>query len=106
MNHEEDIRIYGEVVNDTELSPFETIEALHIRSELHEQYSNLSSEEKRALFSYDLKLLRNADAMVQHIQKVYNFSKSTNSIQEWWWHLDKITTGKIHLSFFVEDNNI
>lgn len=105
MNHEEDIRIYGEVVNDTELSPFETIEALHIRSELHEQYSNLTWEEKRALLLYDLKLLENADKMVKHIQQVYNFSSSVNSIQEWWWHLDKITTGKIYLSYLVEDTN-
>lgn len=42
MNYEEDIRIYGEAVNDTELSPFETIEALYIRSELHEKHSNLT----------------------------------------------------------------
>lgn len=105
MNHEEDIRIYGEVINDTELSPFETIEVLHIRSELHEQYSNLSSEEKRTLFSYDLKLLENTDKMFKHIQKAYNFSKSTKPIQEWWWHLDKIVTGKIQISFRVEDTD-
>ncbi|MEJ1517777.1 hypothetical protein R3O67_31860 [Bacillus cereus] len=105
MNYEEDIRIYGEVVKDTELSPFETIEALHIRSELHEKYSNLTWEEKRALLLYDLKILGNADKMVKHIQQVYDFSKSTNPIQEWWWHLDKIITGKIHLSYLVEEKN-
>lgn len=43
--------------------------------------------------------------MVKHIQQVYDFSKSTNPIQEWWWHLDKIITGKINLSYLVEETN-
>ncbi|PGP14502.1 hypothetical protein COA01_29500 [Bacillus cereus] len=105
MSYKEDIRIYGEMISNTELSPFETLEALHIRSELQEQFSNLTKEEKIALISYDVKLLGNAEKMIKHIGQVYNFAKSTEPIQEWWWHLNKVVDGTFQISVHVENKD-
>lgn len=46
----------------------------------------------------DLKLLSNSQEMFEHIRKVYDFSTSTEPLEEWWWHLDKLLKGEIVLN--------
>lgn len=97
-----EIEEYGEDIIDTEVSAFETVEALHQRSWLHENLHNLTQEELLALHLNDLKLLSNAKKMVQHLRKGYNFSSSKEPTGEWWWHLDKIVDGTLKVSYQIE----
>jgi hypothetical protein len=97
----EDIQNYGEDVNDFEVSPFESVQMLHNRSDLHKVYNDLTIKEKQLLATYDLILIKNAEKMLKHIQKAYDFSLSDQPTREWWWHLDKLIEGKI--SFVAKD---
>lgn len=90
------IRLYGEGVDDFDTSPFESLEMLHIRSELHKLA--LTKEEQKALAATDVQLLSKAQNMYEHIRKVYDFSTSTEPLEEWWWHLDKLLRGEIILN--------
>ncbi|MDQ0219433.1 hypothetical protein ELQ35_17485 [Peribacillus cavernae] len=90
-----DINNYGKDVDDILVSPFESIQMLHDRSYLQSMYHELTLEEQILLSEYDLKLIKNAKNMVKHIEKVYDFSLSSESTEEWWWHLDKIADGTI-----------
>ncbi|WP_051590982.1 hypothetical protein [Bacillus sp. UNC438CL73TsuS30] len=42
-------------------------------------------------------LLENVEQMVEHIGRVYDFSKSVEPFEEWWWHLDKVTSGDLEV---------
>lgn len=97
MSYVKDIQNYGEDVNDFEVSPFESVEMLHNRSDLHKVYNELTMEERQLLATYDLILIKHAEKMLKHIQKAYDFSLSDEPIEEWWWHLDKLVEGKISL---------
>lgn len=90
------IRSFGDSTNDFDTSPFEALEMLHIRSHLHKLA--LTKEEQKALAANDLKLLSNSQEMFEHIRKVYDFSTSTEPLEEWWWHLDKLLKGEIVLN--------
>ncbi len=63
---------------------------LHDRSELHRVYKDLTFQDKLELAKYDLQLIRNAKQVVGHISKVYDFSLSKQTKEEWWWYLDQI----------------
>lgn len=104
MEHLHLIHLYGQGTNDFDTSPFESLEMLHTRSELHHAF--LSKEEKRMLAAYDVKLLGNIEKMVEHIGKVYDFSNSKEPNDEWWWHLDKLLTGEIMLHAHSTQNNV
>ncbi|TWT13145.1 hypothetical protein [Planomicrobium sp. CPCC 101079] len=96
MSQMEKIYLYGEGITDLETSPFEMLEAFHIRSELH--HLPLSKEEKKILAAYDLKLLSNVKHVFEHTNKIYDFSQSKEAVDEWWWHLDLLLKGEIILS--------
>ena len=87
------IYLYGEGITDSETSPFEMLETFHIRSELH--HLPLSMEEKKMIAAYDMKLLSNIKQVFEHTSKIYDFSTSKESIDEWWWHLDLLLKGEI-----------
>lgn len=92
------------VLDTLELSPFETLNALHLRSHLQKEVSHLTNKEKLKLYQYDLYLLDRIEEMKKHLENVYNFSASDEPIEHWWWHLDKIISGEIVIkgSLFVE----
>ncbi|MCB7071658.1 hypothetical protein LIZ76_17260 [Caldibacillus sp. 210928-DFI.2.22] len=46
---------------------------------------------------YDLVLIQNAVKMVEHVGEVYDFSLSTQPIDEWWRHLVKVASGELSL---------
>lgn len=96
MNRQRLIYLYGESISDFETSPFEMLEAFHVRSEL--QYLPLSLEEKRTLAAYDIKLLNNLGRVYEHVSKAYDFSKSNEQPGEWWWHLDLLLRGELQLN--------
>lgn len=95
MNLSQEVHNFGLSVDDFSVSPFEAIEMLHIRSRLHHHINELDEEHKRLLQEYDQKLFENALRMYKHISQVYNFSKSDEPDEEWWWHLDKVVQGKL-----------
>jgi hypothetical protein len=68
--YKQDILNYGDDVNDLESSPFESLRMLHDRTELHKVQEEMDYEEKVLLAYYDLKLIENADKMVEHIKTI------------------------------------
>jgi hypothetical protein len=90
----QDIMNYGDDVNDFDSSPFESLRMLHDRTDLHKVQDELDYEEKVLLANYDIKLIENAEKMVEHISKIYDFDLSSDiPSEQWWWHLDKIANG-------------
>lgn len=96
MNKKNLIYLYGEGITDLETSPFEMLEAFHIRSKLH--HLNLTKDEKKMVAGYDMKLLKNIERVFDHTNKVYDFSQSKEKHDEWWWHLDLLLEGEILLN--------
>lgn len=89
------IDFYGDSVDDFEVSAFESIDMLHRRTLLHSLYLKMTPAEKIKLFNYDLILIKNAKKMSEHISEKYNFSLSNEPTDQWWWHLDKVASGKL-----------
>jgi hypothetical protein len=58
----------------------------------------MKENEKIRLLSIDLKVIKNARKIAEHIGKIYDFTRSNHpSSFEWWWHLDKIADGQVFL---------
>ena len=89
MSFRDDIETYGDLVDDFEVSPFESLEMLHIRDSLEENIDHLTDVEREQLKKIDLKLFLNAQKMHAHISQVFNFSGNKPS-EEWWWCLDQL----------------
>ncbi|HEU4964587.1 MAG TPA: hypothetical protein VFV52_12145 [Bacilli bacterium] len=88
MSLHDDLQAYGELVDDFEVSPFESLDMLHIRDSLEQQMAKLTEQQREQLKKFDLKLFLNAQKMYAHIGQVFNFDgKKPN--QEWWWRLDQ-----------------
>ncbi|OIJ09343.1 hypothetical protein BKP35_16880 [Anaerobacillus arseniciselenatis] len=103
--YKQDILNYGEDVNDLENSPFESLRMLHDRTKIQMVLEELDFDEKVLLGRYDLKLIENANRMVEHISNVYDFELSDeNNIphEQWWWHLDKIARGNLNFGVSSE----
>lgn len=83
------------LLDTLDLSPFETLNALSLRSHLQKEVNQLTNQEKLKLYQYDLYLINNADKFKKHLENVYNFSDSAEPFEQWWWHLDKIISGEI-----------
>ncbi|GGB37328.1 hypothetical protein GCM10011409_13440 [Lentibacillus populi] len=67
MNYLKDIEQYGQDVTDFEVSSFETIDMLHLRSRLNSESHNMTLKERILLMEYYLQLLKNVDRMVFNI---------------------------------------
>ena len=85
-------------------SPFESVYMFHIRSRLEKLINELTREEKMKLIYFDLKLIKNTQKMVKHIEEIYDFSLSNEPTTEWWWHLDEVANGNI--TFILIPQNI
>lgn len=89
------IEIYEEDIFDFEVSPFETIATLHLRSELEKDFQKMNGNEQLLLLSVDVNVVKNAKKIVNYISDVYDFSSTTKPESEWWWHLDKVMSGEL-----------
>ncbi|MFZ3588927.1 hypothetical protein ACOI1C_06505 [Bacillus sp. DJP31] len=96
------VDIYGKCIGDYEISPFESVDMLHRRSNLESVIHELTKDERLKLLSYDMELIKNAILMAAHIGKVYDFSLSDEPLSEWWWHLDKVANGTIGFQLRAE----
>jgi len=43
----------------------------------------------------DLDVLKNKIAITNHLKKAYDFRKSTESTEQWWWHLEKVVKDEL-----------
>ncbi|MFB5088340.1 hypothetical protein PGC35_14235 [Psychrobacillus sp. PGGUH221] len=100
--HSKRIENYGISAIDTETSPFEAVDMLHVRSKIETVINELTNEERLSLYFHDMKLIKNAKQMSIHIGEVYDFSLSDQSINEWWWHLDQVADGEITFNLIPE----
>jgi hypothetical protein len=98
------IEVYGKGIENFDLSPFESIHLLHIRSNLEKVFHELTHDERIKLLSYDLKLIQNAKRMAKHIGSIYDFRLSKEPISQfwWWWHLDRVAKGEITFTLKAE----
>lgn len=91
-NLRQDVNNFGLSVTNLLVSPYESLNMLDLRDILAENYQKLSQGEKRDLYFYDIKLLRNAKNTCAHIAKVYDFNCSKSiPTNRWWWHLNNKT---------------
>ncbi|WP_088052870.1 hypothetical protein [Virgibacillus dakarensis] len=97
MNYLKYIEQYGQDVTDFEVNPLETMDMLHLRSRLNKESHNMTLKERILLMKYDLQLLENVDRMVQHVERIYDFSSSMEPYEEWWWHLDQVASGELEV---------
>ncbi|MDU9693307.1 hypothetical protein O0Q50_19230 [Priestia aryabhattai] len=89
------IKEYESDMFDFDISPFEFLQTLHLRTKLKHHFSAMSIEEKIELLSVDLKIIQNAHKIANHIGKVYDFSTSSHPKCEWWWHLDQVAKREV-----------
>lgn len=103
-SYSEKIERYEIGIFNLDVSPFENIAILHLRSNLEKEFENMNSDEQLKLLSIDIDVIKNARNIANHISEVYDFSTSNKPESEWWWHLDKIISGELVVkgSLFVE----
>ena len=106
MNYLEEINQYRQDIEDLDLSPFETLETLHFRSDLKNNYHLLNAEEKQELAKCDIKMIHNAEQILKHLNTIYDSSTSQHPIEDWWWHLDKLVNGEISLTAIPLENDM
>lgn len=76
--HMDNIENYGLSVNDLDVSPFESMDMLHLRSKIEKVLSELTNEEIAKLFQYDLKLVENAKIWKNTFQRFIVFPCQLN----------------------------
>ncbi|WP_106494819.1 hypothetical protein [Lentibacillus sp. Marseille-P4043] len=94
------IERYGREIRDLTVSPFETMEMLHLRSALEKEISNMDENEQLRLLYFDLEVIQNIQNIYEHINNIYDFSTSKEPDTEWWWHLDKVINGEIRIKSY------
>lgn len=100
MSYKEKIEEYLELVTDFDLSPFESIDGLHIRDRLEEAHAQLTAEEKELLRKADLTLFLNVDPIYNHLKKAHDFTTRKPSTG-WWWELNKFI-GRVNVNELIE----
>ncbi|WP_028399467.1 hypothetical protein [Ectobacillus panaciterrae] len=78
-------------------TPQETLIMLHLRSKLAAAVHILNEQERFELISYDRLLLHKANGFYKQLQHIPSFSPSVYPIEEWWWHLDQVIDGSLHI---------
>ncbi|WP_416150862.1 hypothetical protein ACM26V_07810 [Salipaludibacillus sp. HK11] len=104
MNYKKLINRHADnIVDYKEIGPYETLNTLHVRSKLHKEYQKLTREEKRLLATVDLKTLQKIECIHEFLSGIYDFSKSKEPKEQWWWHIDKVISGEIKLSSYPQN---
>ncbi len=88
----------AEAMNHPDVSGFELIEILDIRSQLAAREPVLSDDDKAALETLDRQLLKLADLWLTRISEVADLAQMRKKAHvlpsHWWWYLDEITMRK------------
>ena len=88
----------AEAINHPDVSGFELIEILDIRSQLAAREPVLSDDDKTTLEALDRRLLKLADLWVTRISEVADLAQMRKKAHvlpsHWWWYLDEITMRK------------
>src|SRR5690625_6848611 len=73
------INEYGSLLDSLDLSPFETLNALSLRSTLQQEIDKMTNQEKLKMYQYDLWLLDNIKAVKEQLDQVYDRSEEHTS---------------------------
>ena len=92
------IQYLAEAMNHPDVSGFELIEILDVRSQLAAREPVLSDDDKKRLETLDRQLLKLADLWVTRISEVADLAEMRKKAHvlpsHWWWYLDEITMRK------------
>ncbi|OES45656.1 hypothetical protein [Domibacillus iocasae] len=94
-------KLYDDIDN-FKVSPLETIEILHIRSEMNEVQHLMTEKEKKELEKCDCKMLAHAEALLHHLQAAYDFADTKRPVEEWWWHLGEVSRGELTVALEIK----
>ena len=88
----------AESMHHPDVSGFELIEVLDIRSQLAAREPVLSDDDKAELETLDRQLLKLADLLLTRISEVADLAQMRKKAHvlpsHWWWYLDEITLRK------------
>ncbi len=92
------VEYLAEAMNHPDVSGFELIEVLDIRSQLAAREPVLSDDDKTRLEALDRQLLNLADLWITRISEVGDLAQMRKKAHvlpsHWWWYLDEITMRK------------
>ncbi|MBA2174219.1 hypothetical protein H0266_04800 [Halobacillus locisalis] len=107
--HKETLEKYGDKLMNQGANSFEQLQLLQERTEIFDIQQELTFDEAITLASIDLYLAENAQTIVDKIEGVYDFSLSDKNeipIEQWWWHLDKLSLGHLDFGIFVKEGHV
>jgi len=94
----QELQYLAEAMNHPDVSGFELIEILDVRSQLAAREPVLSDDDKKRLETLDRQLLKLADLWVTRISEVADLAEMRKKAHvlpsHWWWYLDEITMRK------------
>lgn len=89
------IEAYATSVRFPDVSGFEILELLRLRSRIAEFEQELTSDERASLEAADVTFLHNAPALYRHLSEVATLDtlrKEANVLpSHWWWYLDSLS---------------
>lgn len=93
------IKNYGvDMEDELDVSPFEYSYTFRNREYLAKNYKLLSNDEKELLQYYDSILLSRAKEFYDYLKPIKIWGESSISIKYWWYHLDKVISGKLKIN--------
>lgn len=88
----------SEAMHHTDVSGFELLEILDIRSRLATREPLLGDEDRGLLEQVDRELLKRADSLRERISEVADLAEMRQRAHilpsHWWWYLDQITLAR------------
>jgi len=88
----------SEAIDHMDVSGFEVLEILDVRSRLASREPLLDEQDKASLEGLDRRLLQMADSLIERISEVANLAEMRRRSHilpsHWWWYLDGIITDK------------
>jgi len=92
------IRYLSEATDYPEVSGFELLEVLDVRSRLAPREPLLSIDDRALLEKLDKRLLQMADVLLERISEVADLCEMRHRSHilpsHWWWYLDEISLSK------------
>jgi len=88
----------SEAIDHPDVSGFEALELLDVRSRLASREPLLDDVDKTRLEDLDRRILQMAGSLLERISEVASLTemrrRSHNFPSHWWWYLDQITSAK------------
>ncbi len=88
------LTLYGDAVRFPEVSGFEILEMLDVRSRLARREDDLNSADQARLEEADTVFLENAPSFFDRVDAVGNLSqlrrRASAPCSHWWWYLEKL----------------